>query len=83
MNNYGADPALSQTLRFSHRRNQMAEQHSTIIEFPRGKIRPKTKPSICIDARCAANGWIAATLAKCSTTRGRYRIQSTIGANEI
>jgi hypothetical protein len=62
----------------------MAEQHSTIIESRAGStIRPKTKPSICIDARCAANGWIPATLAKCSTTRGSYRIQPTIGANEV
>jgi putative ABC transport system substrate-binding protein len=34
-------------------------------------------------ARRAAGGWIAATLAKCSTMRGRYRIRPKIGANKI
>ena len=72
----------------------MAEQHSPIIEFPRkyiGRrvgdpprdeaIRPETKLSIFIDALRAAGGWIAAILAKCSTMRGRHRIQPKIGAN--
>jgi hypothetical protein len=36
-NNYGAGPVLCQTLRCCVEENQMAEQHSTIIEFPRGK----------------------------------------------
>ena len=65
----------------------MAEQHSPIIEFPTSAvqwaIRPKTKPSVFIDAQRAADGWIAATLAKCSTIRGRYRIRPKIGANKI
>jgi hypothetical protein len=72
---------------FSYRRNQMAEQHSPIIEFPTSAvqwaIRPKTKPTVFIDAQCAADGWIAATLAKCSTMRGRYRIRPKVGANKI
>jgi transposase len=45
-------------------------------------IRPETKP-IFIDARRAAGGSIAATLAKCSTMRGRHRIRPKIGANKI
>jgi hypothetical protein len=67
----------------------MAEQHSPIIEFPRSTsvvawaIRPETKLSIFIDALRAAGGWIAAILAKCSTMRGRHRIQPKIGANKI
>jgi hypothetical protein len=68
----------------------MAEQHSPIIEFPRRgtaavgcAIRPKAKPSIFIDARCAAGGWIAATLGKCSTMRGHYLIQPKIGADTV
>src|SRR5262249_29778375 len=33
--------ALRQTLPVLRRRNQMAEHHSTIIEFPRGKYDPR------------------------------------------
>jgi hypothetical protein len=36
-----------------------------------------------IDVRRAADGWIAATLARCSTMKGHYRIRLTIGANKI
>jgi hypothetical protein len=39
--------------------------------------------SIFIDVRRAADGWIAATLARCSTMKGHYRIRPTIGANKI
>jgi len=66
----------------------MSERHGTIIEFPRGKhialacaIWPKT--SIFIDVRRAVDGWIAATLARCSTMKGHYRIRPTIGADKI
>jgi hypothetical protein len=67
---------------FSYRGNQMAEQHSAIIEFPRGKYigRPLGDPPKDEAERL---GWIAATLAKCSTIRGRYRIRPKIGANKI
>jgi hypothetical protein len=41
------------------------------------------KRSIFIDVRGAADGWIAATLARCSTMKGYYRIRPTIGANKI
>src|SRR5262249_39801540 len=44
-------------------------------------IWPKT--SIFIDVRRALDGWIAATLARCSTMKGHYRIRPTIGANKI
>jgi hypothetical protein len=37
---YGAAP-LRQTVPVLRRSNQMAEQHSTIIEFPRGKYDPR------------------------------------------
>jgi len=68
----------------------MAEQHSPIIEFPRRRYSgrrmrhpPKGEPSIFIDARCAAGGWIAATLGKCSPMRGHYLIQPKIGADKV
>jgi hypothetical protein len=68
----------------------MTEQHSPIIESRATgtaavgcAIHPKAKSSILIDAGSAADGWIAATLAKCSTTRGRYLIQLRIGATKI
>jgi hypothetical protein len=38
MNNYGADPALTNTPVLAS--EEPAEQHSTIIEFPRGKYDP-------------------------------------------
>jgi len=44
-------------------------------------IWPKT--SIFIDVRRAVDGWIAATLARCSTMKGHYRIRPTIGADKI
>jgi hypothetical protein len=62
----------------------MAEQHSTIIEFPRGKYDPPKDEAEYL-YRCPVCGeWVdCRNLGKCSTTRGRYRIQPTIGANEI
>jgi hypothetical protein len=66
----------------------MPEQHSSIIEFPRRNhigrrksIRPKMKQSTFIAAR--AGGSIAASLARCSTMKGLYRIRPTIGADKI
>jgi len=44
-------------------------------------IWPKT--SIFIDVGRAVDGWIAATLARCSTMKGHYRIRPTTGANKI
>ena len=66
----------------------MSERQGTIIEFRAGStfalacaIWPKT--SIFIDVRRAVDGWIAATLARCSTMKGHYRIRPTIGVNAI
>jgi hypothetical protein len=42
-----------------------------------------SRRSIFIDVRRAADGWMATTLARCSTMRGRYRIRPTIGVNAI
>ena len=68
----------------------MPEQRGSIIEFPRRNhigrrmaIRPKMKQSIFIAARHVADGWIAASLARCSTMKGHYRIRPTIGADKI
>jgi len=40
------------------------------------------KQSIFIAARHVADGWIAASLARCSTMKGHYRIRPTIGADK-
>ena len=68
----------------------MAEQHSPIIELPRRRYSgrrmrdpPKGEAEYFYDAWCAAGGWIAATLEKCSTMRGHYLIQPKIGADKV
>jgi hypothetical protein len=65
----------------------MAERHGTIIEFPRGKHVGHRVCDLAKEEhfyRCpAADGWIAATLARCPTMKDHYRIRPTIGANKI
>ena len=68
----------------------MPEQHGSIIAFARRNHighrmgnSPKMKQNIFITARHVADGWIAATFARCSTMKGHYRIRPTIGADKI
>jgi len=62
---------------------QSLSSHAATISAVARVIRPKMKQSIFIAARNVAGGWTAATWARCSTMRGRYRIRPTIGVSEI
>ena len=79
----GGNPLFRRAPQCPNNTVRSLRSHAATISAIAWAIRPKMKQNIFITARHVADGWIAATFARCSTMKGHYRIRPTIGADKI